>query len=853
MTTYVHCDERIKRATESFSSRAKNGKGICGFTEYLVKSCANLSISTATIAAGWAVLKGHIIALEPFSNHDGDVWCKQLAKLIRYIYQGLMFIEHGKCLYKNDPKCPKEFGTNPITNPKTSALSVCSGMSKDDFNDFEKRENCIFKQIYLKEETQRSNKALFTTKTSVMKSVQKSHQLIVDFIDEIELHHRNIWNDFTSFLKDHRCKCDIANNMILVNRVQFKLEEAMIELVTRSVPIEWDSIDWDNFIKKPNMTESRVDIMKKKRMSSTHALHPKGKSRGTGNESSEDEVAKQKQKKEIQRRKDKSRILDSDSDSQSSSKVKQFDTQSENYGDTNTHPATQSVDQNNNEHLDFHQHDDRSIFHLKSNNLPSNLNNESSGIYETGPNEKSSENLIGDLYIDIIEQSFHQKTTDFRCISIREGCHLMSVFATRTSKKSIHQLDYPNLSLMQSGQFFGHKIQTMISKVQGSKVPCRPRIGLIQLIISDKKDTTTFKIANEYENEEGTERFILLVLVLKGLLTIENKLLRRGNWEYFKPSQENPIVLPPNSSILLYTFFIVDPMNELIDGFDTETIQSGFQKSGILFRSNPLRNSDALTETRLYPVLNDSFDCASQDKRKSLIHAISNFLGRKDTIKFDDIESCIDFLYKSIPLLLDRQINSAVIKKIETVIQKKYGVDFQLTIIINSPTGFENVAGKARRSDSSNHCILYHCNMNHPTIASFMINSNWHFILMEQDGIIGESKYIPFRGQTLLSELNPYCARHSFVDHPKKSHKTIPSAGVVVTVMDPHPDPISIQEKLCMTEEEKKILTELNYPIQRSENGLKVGDQIQICQKDVESVTKSQCLGDNTLNVFLLG
>ena len=65
--------------------------------------------------------------------------------------------------------------------------------------------------------------------------------------------------------------------------------------------------------------------------------------------------------------------------------------------------------------------------------------------------------------------------------------------------------------------------------------------------------------------------------------------------------------------------------------------------------------------------------------------------------------------------------------------------------------------------------------------------------------------------------------------------------------------PFDIQNRLNMNDNEKVVLTELNYPIESVVDVLNEKDRIFVREKDIADCKKGSFIGDGVLNVLLFG
>ena len=442
-------------------------------------------------------------------------------------------------------------------------------------------------------------------------------------------------------------------------------------------------------------------------------------------------------------------------------------------------------------------------------------------------------------YMNVIKNSVPQDSMEFRCITMREGCHMMTDLPSITAdNNTIHSLDVPNTSLMQSAHFFGSQLYGY-DKNTSSTACFIPRIGMIKFISTNKSP-----VIIKMEIEENRDKLDFVVLVLKGHLEIGTMIVESGRWVDLSQSMKEPIKVREMSSILLYYFLKTDPMKNMIKKFSINDIQQGFTQSGIVVRSNTLwANTITSIGTVYFPSIHPSFDVNSTDRMNSFLQSICLFL-------FD--EHCpidkLDFLR---PL----NLSSLTIKfcgSVEELIEKHIHKKLVLVIIVNSPTGFKVLRSSQKLESKVDPCVLYHCNMNYPTISTFNYHhSSCHFILMKEGDIDENKRLKPYQCQK-LSHMDPYVSRATLCNKMSNIFSK-PDRYCDVFLPLPTNAPFDIQNRLNMNDNEKVVLTELNYPIESVVDVLNEKDRIFVREKDIADCKKGSFIGDGVLNVLLLG
>ena len=112
-------------------------------------------------------------------------------------------------------------------------------------------------------------------------------------------------------------------------------------------------------------------------------------------------------------------------------------------------------------------------------------------------------------YMNVIKNSVPQDSREFRCLSMREGYHLMADFPSITADDNkIHLLDFPNPTLMQIAHFFGSQLYGY-DKKSTSTARFIPRIEMIKYV-----STNDSPVIMKMEIEKKRYKFDFVVLVM---------------------------------------------------------------------------------------------------------------------------------------------------------------------------------------------------------------------------------------------------------------------------------------------------------------------------------------------------
>ena len=764
---------------------------------HVVESCERLWNDSNTVEYGWIALRKFI---ESFPTYPSRKDSRLVAEFLLQICLGLTYIQHGDCSYDQDHQYKGEqFKTNP-----NNLKMRCSGTSRDDFMDFEKRLTCILDRIHSSQTKSETNP------TVVITFISKRHPELMTFLDNIETLHKQIYEEMRKFVGDHKpkskkslaytspkfiIKCsELLGQWVEVNGEKVVLADMINvkRVILQSVPPLWDQEDWQNFFDNPEITKNELDKLKEKR------------------------------KKE--KLKEKETIMNEKSATDNvQNRISTKNTLKKNGIDVIAQDTSKKLSRTLND----------------SDSDESNTNISSSKEVSSSIPKRSTNNLISVEHMNVIKKYVPKESIEFRCLSMREGCHLMADLPSITANdKNIHLLDVPNQFLMQSAHFFGTKLYRYPKN--STCTECfMPRIGMIKyLSINDSP------VIIEMEIEKNWDRLDFVVLVLEGDVDIGMTILKSGSWMRLSQIQDTSIQVRAMSSILLYYFLKTDMMKTMIENFGINDIKEGFKNSGIIVRSNAeMANTLTSNDTVYFPLFHPLFDVNSSDQMKSFLQSLSLFLfdGKCPKDKFE-------FL---LPLDLSSLTNKFC-DRVEELIKKHIHKTLALVIIVNSPTGFEVIKSSRRLNSQGDPCILYYCNMNHPTIPTFNhLYSCCHFTLMNKGDIDKNKQFLPYRCQK-LSDMDPYVRRSTLCDkRPKLGLKPDKSCDVLLPLSDN--GPTNIQNRLGMNDNEKEVLTELNYPIESAVDGLGLANRMYLREKDVKDIKRGSLIGDAPLNVLLFG
>ena len=435
----------------------------------------------------------------------------------------------------------------------------------------------------------------------------------------------------------------------------------------------------------------------------------------------------------------------------------------------------------------------------------------------------------------------------FRCISKREGCHLLRSNLPRSHSGDVSSLEYPPEILMECGQYFC----SLLSQ-DGYTTMTSPRIGMIQYVsvsASSRSKLISVGPITAPNDESGS---VIVILVLGGQLIdcMGKGPVVSGGWHYSDPDV-GELCLSSNAefSLLVYHFFRAANFKHLSLGIREDTItciKDGFQLSGMELRVD---HGDKMLDHVLKPFYHQEFNPNTECMEVSLLQSISLFIQRHHNYKrtFEPATFLIESKGQVKKLLT--QVESKV-KEILSSHDKS--IDFSLLVIANLPSGMTVIHGGTYRTPIPNQkqpCVLYFHNGFHPTIATFNENENRHFILMEEEkGGRVRSEGTPYTKVSYPEYLDPHKIRTTPCDY----RKARPIYRTAFTCFAEHAGDSSLPNLLKMTEQERKVITQLNF--QENFALLPGKDDVRLDPKQCLAIRgESSYISDEVMELLLLG
>lgn len=431
-----------------------------------------------------------------------------------------------------------------------------------------------------------------------------------------------------------------------------------------------------------------------------------------------------------------------------------------------------------------------------SNNVDGKIekHNVSSNNNVDGKPAKHKPNRLGErLNRDDYEPLLGAKAGTYRCVSAKEGCHLI---------KSLDDLDYVPSLLMHSSQYIWKQL---VKYLPGRKL----RVGVIDC------QTNSFGKEVDQRVQHSKDKCVTVLLVLRGeyqTLSINDK-IQPGDMYFADVGSDliDSLTSRAESKLMVFHYFVpshLDQLGQLSQQSAPsrkemlEKIRFGFGNTGLIVTNMSNSSGDSNFHYHLVPRYSKTIVTHSVRLSTSFKEAIEVHLGQQlhhTTAKMVKEEmGPLDNGFQE-----DSQLSNCL-GKCEKIIRGRYQA-FKLSVIaLNPQARFEYGIGYGW--DPKEFCTLFMHNPYHPTIPSYERGSNNSFVCMtvgldsKKLGNIGPCVY-----SATISDYDPYLEQKTLCPETK---------GIVKSFSMPRTD--WRKNTIGLTEEERAGVPQLDYPIELS-------------------------------------